>query len=122
MSDFISNSENAGSVRNKLNGLKISSDVLDVNLTNIMDIKYATITTTWVGSTNPYTQIINVSGVLSTHNPQIYPIYSSDNNVAINEKISWNCVDKIVTGNGTITVTCFEHLPDTAINIGIKGV
>lgn len=82
----------------------------------------ATITTTWTGSSAPYTQEITINGILATDNPIISPIYSSNNATAILEKNAWNLIGKGVTADNKITFTCFEEKPITAINIAIKVV
>lgn len=82
----------------------------------------ATISTTWAGTTAPYTQEIAVTGILATDNPFITPIYDDDNTIAIAESKTWNEISKIITDTNKIIVTCFEDKPTTAINILIKVV
>ena len=79
----------------------------------------ATITTTWSGS-GPYTQAVSVSGILSTDTPHIMPVYSTTNSTAISQKEAWACVSKAETSANTITFTCFEEKPATAIPIQIE--
>ena len=88
----------------------------------MLGVKNATITTTWTGSSAPYTQTVTVSGMLSTQTPVISPVYSATLATALLQKEAWNMVGKIITNNGSITVTCFEDKPITAIPIQIKGV
>lgn len=96
---------------------KMEQGIADMHkITNI------TLTTTWVGTTAPFTQVITVSGVTSNDVPIISPIYSSTNTTAILEKIAWSKVGKATTGNNSITFTCFEEKPITAINLQVKGV
>lgn len=82
----------------------------------------ATITTTWIGSSAPYTQEISIAGILSTDIPEIIPIYSATLETAILEKAAWNMISKGETSAGKITFTCFEEKPVTAIPIQIKVV
>ena len=79
----------------------------------------ATITTTWSGS-GPYTQSVTVSGILASDMPHIMPVYSATNATAIAQKEAWACVSKAVTAANTITFTCFEDKPATAIPIQIE--
>lgn len=81
----------------------------------------ATITTTWSGS-GPYTQAVSVSGILATDIPHIMPVYSTTNATAIGQKEAWTCVSKAETSDGTITFTCFEEKPTTAIPIQIEVI
>ena len=80
----------------------------------------ATITTTWSGSSAPYTQAVSVSGILATDTPHIMPVYSTTNSTAITQKEAWACVSKAETSDGTITFTCFEDKPTTDIPIQIE--
>lgn len=91
-------------------------------ISTIIAIKTATITTTWTGISAPYTQTITVTGVTSNDKPIISPVYSGDNATAILQKEAWNMIGKIQTGANSITCTCFEDKPITAIPIQIKGV
>ena len=79
----------------------------------------ATLSTTWSGS-GPYTQALSVAGILSTDTPHIMPVYSTTNSTAITQKEAWACVSKAETSDGTITFTCFEEKPTTAIPIQIE--
>ena len=83
-------------------------------------VKTATITTTWKGSTAPYTQSVTVSGILSTDYPHITPVYSTTNSTAIAQKEAWAKVSEAVAESGKITFTCFEEKPTTAIPIQIE--
>lgn len=79
----------------------------------------ATITTTWTGSSPPYTQDISIEGITADHKPVISPVYSDTLETAIAQQTAWNLVDKIVTSSGKITVSCFTEKPITAIPIQI---
>ena len=81
----------------------------------------ATITTTWSGS-GPYTQSLTVSGILASDMPHITPVYSSDNATALSQKEAWACVSKAVTEANSITFSCFEDKPATAIPIQIEVI
>ena len=82
--------------------------------------KAATIPTNWSGSSAPYTQSISVTGILSTDAPHITPVYSSTLETALMEKDAWAMVSKAETSDGTVTFTCFEDKPTTAISIQIE--
>lgn len=80
----------------------------------------ATIATTWTGSSAPYTQNVSVSGILATDCPHITPVYSSTLSTALGQKEAWSMVSKAETSANTITFTCFEEKPTTAIPIQIE--
>lgn len=79
----------------------------------------ATITTTWTGSSPPYTQDISIEGITADHKPIISPVYSDTLATAIAQQTAWNLIDKIVTAAGKITVSCFTEKPITEIPIQI---
>ena len=111
---------------NKVTNLAVPSDNSDAATKEYVDGKHitktATITATWSGSSAPYTQDVAVSGILSTDIAHIMPVYSIDNAAAISQKEAWSCVSKAETSDGTITFTCFEEKPTTAIPIQIEVV
>ena len=82
----------------------------------------ATVTTTWVGSSAPYTQDVTVAGILADDDPIISPVYSATNATAILEKEAWGLVGKVETTLNTITLTCFEEKPVTAFNLQLLVV
>ena len=82
----------------------------------------AEVTTTWDGASAPYTQTITVTGILSTDEPIIFPVFSSINATAILEQAAWDLIGEITTGVDSITITCFEKKPVTTINIQLKVV
>lgn len=82
----------------------------------------ATLTTAgWSGTSAPFTQSVNVTGITASDSPIISPVYSTNNATAILERAAWNLIGKAVTGAGTITFTCFETKPTQQLSIQIKG-
>lgn len=82
----------------------------------------ATITTNWVGSTAPYTQIISITGILESSTPIVDVVLDSDTATAKSQLEAWNYVSKIETGANSITITCLEDKPTVAIPIQVKVV
>lgn len=109
---------------NKITATEVESALVELvdKIEAIKAIKTASITTTWVGASAPYTQEVIVAGVTVDDEPVIVPIYSATLATAILQKTAWNLIDKAVTGTGIITFTCFSEKPVTAIPIQIKGV
>lgn len=66
----------------------------------------------WVGASAPYTQTVNISGILSTDNPIVD--VSNPTQTMLDD---WACVSSIETSNGSITATCFSDKPSSNINI-----
>lgn len=81
----------------------------------------ATISTTWSGS-GPYTQTVTVTGITSSDTPIVDVILSTTTSTALNQLEAWGCVSKIETATDSITVTCLEDKPTTAIPIQLKVV
>ena len=81
----------------------------------------ATIGTTWSGS-GPYTQTISVDGILNTDNPIIDVILSDDTTSSKTILEAWSNVSRIVTGDGAITVYCYDSAPTASIPVQLKVV
>lgn len=73
----------------------------------------------WTNSA-PYSQTINVTGILATDTP-IVDIILSDLN-ADEESFSWLYVSKIITSDGSITATCLESKPTIDMQIQLKVI
>ena len=82
----------------------------------------ASVTTTWVGASAPYTQDVTVTGILADDDPIVNPVYSATNATAILEKVAWGNIGKVETTLNTITLTCFEEKPATAFNLQLLVV
>lgn len=80
----------------------------------------------WVGTSNnfqtvaPYTQTVDVEGILETDKPHYAPVYTND--IATNrlERKAWGLVCDADTSDGKITFTCFDDKPATSINVMIE--
>jgi hypothetical protein len=81
------------------------------------NFKTATITTTWSGTSAPYTQNVAISGMTSDNKPVIAPVYSDTLETAIAQQEAWNLIDKIVTDEDKITCYCFTDKPEVEIPI-----
>lgn len=73
-------------------------------------------------SSAPYTQTINISGILATDNPIVDVVLDANTSTAMTQISAWLCVSKIVTSDGSITATCLENKPITDIPIQLKVV
>lgn len=95
---------------------------LGTEIDSLKTIKTATITTTWIGSTAPFTQDITVNGITALDTPIVDLVLSSTLATAQNELRQWSRIDKIVTSANKITVYCYTSKPTIALNIQLKGV
>lgn len=76
----------------------------------------------WTGSSAPYTQTVNVSGILSTDNTFAYVILSNDTSTAVNESGQWGFVSQMTTSNVSITAKCLEFKPNIDLNISLIAI
>ena len=77
--------------------------------------------TDW-SSSAPYTQTVNVAGVTASINPRIDIIVSDGVSLGIKEEVAFACVTRGVTGDGTLTLYCYEEKPTVDMNIIIEVV
>lgn len=82
----------------------------------------ATIHDDWTNTQGFYTQTIAVDGILATDRPHITPVYSTEVSIANMQKETWDAISKAETGDGTITFTCFEDIPEAAITVQIEVI
>ena len=80
----------------------------------------ATLSTSWAGSSAPYTQEVAITGILASDVPHITPVYSDDIDTAIDQKEAWAMVGKAVAGANKIVFTCFEDIPAVQIPIQVE--
>lgn len=73
----------------------------------------------WTNSA-PYSQTVNVQGILATDTPIVDIVLSSSN--ADEESFSWLYVSKIITSDGSITATCLESKPTIDMQIQLKVI
>lgn len=118
-----------------LQGVKVNGTLLEADSQNIVDVIVsggggsssvtytAEIGTNWVAAeTGEYTQTVVVNGILATDNPIVDVVLDTAKNTALSQLEAWSLISKIETSNGSITVTCLEEAPTTAILIQIKVV
>lgn len=81
-----------------------------------------TLTSSGWTSAAPYTQTVNISGILATDVPIVDVVLSSTTSTAISQLEAWGYVSKIETAAGSITATCLEEKPTIDIPIQLKVV
>ena len=73
----------------------------------------------WVGDTAPYTQTVNTD-VTKDDTPHICLIPDDEIEIALKQEEAWNCVSRGVTGDGSITFTCYEEKPEVLLHLQIE--
>lgn len=76
----------------------------------------------WVGASAPYTQTVNVTGILSTDNTLANIVLSSDTATAQSQLTNWAYVSKMETSNGSVTATCFDSKPSIDLNVSLMSI
>lgn len=76
----------------------------------------------WAGASAPYTQTVNVSGILERDKPILDVSISSNVATGISEAEQWEYITQAVTGAGTITFSCYETRPDIDLTVNVKVV
>lgn len=76
----------------------------------------------WTGNAAPYTQTVNVTGILATDRPILDLSVSSTVATGIDEIDDWALISKAETGAGTITFSCYEDIPTTELTVNVKVV
>lgn len=77
----------------------------------------------WTGS-GPYTQQVNAAGIKAEDIPIIgleIPD-GADASIVKAHKKAWSCVERAVTGNGTLTFYCYNKKPISDFMVQVKGV
>lgn len=74
-------------------------------------------------SSSPYAQTVSVPGISASDNPivALYIPVNSTPSAAKAAKKAYGSVDGGQTGNGTLTLYCFNKKPETDITVTIKG-
>ena len=76
--------------------------------------------TSWQGSSAPYTQSVDVEGILETDRPHYAPVYSDAISTKRLEKKAWDCVSDTDTRDGSVLFTCFDKKPTFGVNVMIE--
>ncbi|MDD3251907.1 MAG: hypothetical protein PHV18_05035 [Lachnospiraceae bacterium] len=72
----------------------------------------------------PFTQVVSVPGVTAADAPVI-GMSIAEGTTAVDVKLqnkAWACVDRAVTGAGTITFYCYNKKPTVDFAANVKGV
>lgn len=77
----------------------------------------------WTGDAAPYTQTVDVSGILATDSP-IVDLQAGDETTESYAALStaWACVSRITTLDDQITATCYAKKPEVDIQIRMMAV
>ena len=103
--------------KNKLGGIATGATA-----NTVIDTSCTLTAAGWTGSAAPYTQTVNVTGVLATDKPVIDIEVSSTVQTGLDEIEQYSYISKAVAGAGSITFSCYEDKPDIALTVSVKVV
>ena len=75
-----------------------------------------------VSGNAPFTQTVNIQGILSTDSPFVDVVLSSTTETAKSQLEAFGCLSKIETADGYITATCLDTKPTIDIPIKMKVI
>ncbi|WP_124065738.1 hypothetical protein [Clostridium sp. E02] len=93
-------------------------------VSQLIHVTEVTLTAAGWTSSAPYTQTVNVSGMVETDRPTV-SLYLSDGITAADVDLqskAYDCVNRAVSGNGSIAVYCYKKKPAVDFQIQMKGV
>jgi hypothetical protein len=68
----------------------------------------------------PYTQAVNVNGILATDRVHWGVVYSGDADAMLAQKEAFAMVDDLDSAAGKVTFTCFEEKPEVSLTIALE--
>lgn len=94
---------------------------LQVNKADRAITKTAIVPASWTG-TGPYTQTVNILGLVDTGHIFATVDLSSaaDTEAALGMQKAWNMVSKVTPAAGKVTLTCFEDKPTVAFKLRLE--
>lgn len=104
-------------------GLEQERQYTDDAIAGLKSVKYATFPASGWSSEAPYTQTVTVSGITAADAP-ILALYIPNNTTSENAKNqgkAFGYVDRGVTGDGTLTLYCYNSKPGADFQVAIKG-
>lgn len=75
-----------------------------------------------VSGNAPFTQTVNIQGILATDSPFVDVVLSSTTETAKSQLEAFGCLSKIETADGYITATCLDTKPTIDIPIKMKVI
>jgi hypothetical protein len=74
----------------------------------------------WTGNQAPYTQKVDMGGILETDNPHYAIVYSGSLEQMLAQKDAFALVDDLETEDGKLTFTCLEDKPGVDMTVQIE--
>ena len=87
-----------------------------------LDTSCTLLASSWTGAAAPYTQTVNVTGILATDKPILDVSVSDTVATGVSETEQWANITKATAGAGAITFSCYEEKPDIDLTVNVKVV
>lgn len=97
----------------------------DAQINGLSELYTTTLTALgWVDTSGnaPFTQTVNIQGILATDTPIIDVVLSQITETAKSQLEAFSCLSKIETTDGSITATCLDTKPTIDIPIKLKVI
>lgn len=107
-----------------INDLNDNADVIDQELKKQTEVKTVSLPASgWIGSAAPYSQTVDVAGILSTDTPVLVKALSGTETEAVVKAYNkaFGFIFAGETGTGTVTFKTYKK-PVTDLTVGLKGV
>ena len=105
------------------NNLQVFSSETSQAISEIKSVKIISVPYSEWSNSAPYTQTVSVVGITASDTP-VGDLYLGDNpniSTVSDRKKAWSCVDRFTTGDGTITLYCYEEKPTATFTMQLKG-
>lgn len=96
------------------------TDVGARNIASIMEFS-ATLSTTWTGTSAPYSQVVTTTGMKATDSPIVDVVMSGTYATDIDRAGQWSYIYRVVAGEDSVTFYAMDK-PDISLPIQIKVV
>lgn len=93
-------------INTKANKKKVYNVVIDTNWTD----------------TVPYTNTIEVDGILATDEVNLHPVFSETRETRLAEKEEYDKISMVKSSNGSVEIVCDEDVPTISLNARIEVV
>ena len=107
-----------------INDLNDNADAIDQELKKQTEVKTVSLPASgWNGSAAPYSQVVNVVGILATDTPVLVKMLTGTETEAVVKAYNkaFGFIFAGETGNGNVTFKAYKK-PATDLTVGLKGV
>lgn len=107
-----------------IDDLNDNADIIDQQLKRQTDIKTVSLPASgWTGSAAPYSQTVEVTGILATDTPVLVKMLAGTATEAVVKAYNkaFGFIFAGETANGTVTFKAYKK-PATDLTVGLKGV